>query len=309
MSIPDTINWLQDGEDADALTLNRPLKEFLNLTNNELNNIAYKNKSNTFTANQTFNQPVYFNSTANLKGDTTIGDSISDTLNVVATTTFSNNVIFNGGAEFNSIVTMENLYINDTNNILNFYSSGPYQQKPSISWTVNSTSSNNMVFVSGTGILFPTAVKIQNASFGTATFALDPEWEQDYATANYVNQKLQELYDYLDARLATIEEKLGISTPATLARGITPREAINEIAVPKSKITELFERINSMSEYEGVLEKSNAEERMDLYKNKENEEKVFEIVAKIKERIMLEEEEQRQREEQERLELEAQNLQ
>lgn len=413
----------------------------INLVPNQAN-IAYKNQANTFTANQTFNQPVYFNSTTNLNGNTTIGDSSSDTLTVVAqarfngtfnvnnnavlgsstanshtingmvttnglvvngnttlgttlitsssisargitatfgattvssltcsgTATFSSSVTVNGGLNVKGNAVLgdsasDSHTINGTacftgtstyfapspttsqsvpfiytlrttqfsslrveggdstgdifNSFISLYASAENYTPagsgasgtPYIAWATPSSFSNSMFFISQTGIKFYTAVTIQNASFGVATFALDPVWEQDYATANYVNQKLQELYDYLDARISTIEDKLGIPKVASLSRGITPREAINEIAVPQSTIKQLFDRIEAMEGYNGVLGYSSAEERMEISKLKNDESAIMEIVDKIKARKEREEEEQRQREEQEKAELEAQNQQ
>lgn len=138
---------------------------------------------------------------------------------------------------------------------------------------------------------------IGNAQFGTVTRGVDPAWEQDYATANYVNQKLQELFDYLDTRLATIENKLGISNAKSRARGgIDARAMINNIEVPKSKIAELFDRLENLEGYEGVLGYSNAEERMELYKSKDNEEAVMQVMDSIKARM---EQEAKEREAQE----------
>lgn len=175
-------------------------------------------------------------------------------------------------------------------------------------WSSGSYNRNSVYVESNPNVLiFTQSTTLKNCTLGTNVFALDPEWEQDYATANYVNQKLQELYDYLDARISTIEDKLGIPKVASLARGITPREAINEIAVPQSTIKQLFDRIEAMEGYEGVLGYSNAEERKEIAQVKNDESAVMQIVDKIKARKEQEEEEQRQREEQEKAELEAQN--
>lgn len=149
------------------------------------------------------------------------------------------------------------------------------------------TSSQQQVFV------FKEQTTITNASFGTMTFALDPVWAQDYATANYVNQKTLSLYDEIDARLSAIEEKLGI--PKVASRGVDIKTRLASMEVAKSPITELFERIDSMEEYKGVLGYSNEEERLALSKAIGDEETIMQIVNGIKAR-MQEEQAQKEKE-------------
>lgn len=144
---------------------------------------------------------------------------------------------------------------------------------------------------------FAYATTIANASFGTTTFALDPEWEQDYATANYVNQKTLSLYEEIDARLSAIEEKLGI--PKVASRGVDIKTRLASMEVAKSPITELFEKINNTQGYEGVLAQSNQEERLALSQARNDEIEVMKIVNSIKDRI--------EREAKEREEAEAQS--
>lgn len=135
---------------------------------------------------------------------------------------------------------------------------------------------------------FQSNCTIVNAQFGSITRGLDPVWEQDYATANYVNQKLQELFDYLDTRLTTIENKLGITSAKSRAKTIDAKAMINNIAVPKSKVAELFDRLENLQGYERVLGYSNAEERMELSKAIDNEEIIMQIMDSIKARMEAE---------------------
>ena len=143
---------------------------------------------------------------------------------------------------------------------------------------------------------FDSTTTITNASFGGLTYALDPQWEQDYATANYVNQKSLDLYEEIDARLSAIEEKLGI--PKVASRGVDIKTRLASMEVAKSPITELFEKINNTQGYEGVLEQSDAEERLALSQVRDDETEVMKIVNSIKDRI--------EREAKEREEAEAQ---
>lgn len=133
---------------------------------------------------------------------------------------------------------------------------------------------------------FSTLTTISNAQFGVVTRGIDPVWEQDYATANYVNQKLQELFDYLDTRLTTIENKLGITSAKAKSRsGFDARAMINNIAVPKSKLAELLDRLDNLEGYEGVLGYSNDKERIELSKAIDNEEAIMQVMDSIKARM------------------------
>lgn len=277
-------------------------------------NIAYKNKANTFTASQTFNQPVYFNSTANLNGNTTIGDSSSDTLTVNSRACFTYSYTYFAPSASTSQSVPFGYFSRDSSTAwFSVYGDGTTTSRLAIGASSSSYTpsggvagcpyiywyfggNNYMNFISRSGIIFYRSVTIQNASFGTASYALDPEWEQDYATANYVNQKLQELYDYLDARLTTIESKVGITSAKSKAKTVDARAMINNIAVPKSKLAELLDRLENLEGYEGVLGYSNAEERMELSKARDSEESIMQIMDSIKARI---EKEAKEREAQE----------
>lgn len=150
---------------------------------------------------------------------------------------------------------------------------------------------------------FQSNCTIVNAQFGNITRGIDPAWEQDYATANYVNQKLQNLFDYIDARLTAIEDNLGITKAKSRARGgIDARAMINNIEVPKSKVAELFDRLDNLQGYEGVLGYSNAEERMELYKAKDNEEAIMQVMDSIKARMEAEAKERESQEAQQKQE-------
>lgn len=136
-------------------------------------------------------------------------------------------------------------------------------------------------------------ITLRNFTVVTRSFQSDPEWEQDYATANYVNQKLQALYDHIDGRLKTIEQALNI--PTTLANESRAIKAmIDEIVVPKSKVTTLYEELNSLQGYEGLLDMSEPEERKQIFSTTDRAEQLR-ILDEIK---LRKEEAERQQQEQ-----------
>lgn len=147
----------------------------------------------------------------------------------------------------------------------------------------------NTITYSSMSMEFMYAVTIENASFGTSTYALDPVWEQDYATANYVNQKLQQLYDHIDSRLRALEQ--AVNVPTTLADTRVVKAMIDNMRVPKSKITTLYEELDSLEGYEGLIGMSSTEERQKIFATDDRAEQLR-ILDEIKAR---KEEEERQR--------------
>lgn len=157
-------------------------------------------------------------------------------------------------------------------------------------------------------LFFSDTTKIQNASFGSWYYALDPQWEQDYATANYVNQKLKQMYDHIDARLRAIEEHIGM--PRSRARANEAREMRAKIDnvgdIPKSKLYQVFEEYNKDEDFRDCWCLADDDERAELYSVLNDDNAVREIMERWKakklerDRKMREEAEARDREENQR---------
>lgn len=154
---------------------------------------------------------------------------------------------------------------------------------PMLDWSINGYN-NFMLFTSYSSIKFLSNVTIQNASFGTRMLALDPVWEQDYATANYVNQKLQALYDHVDARLKALEEAAGLPSLARAGDSDMFKAALNKVNVQKSATAELLEELDNLEGYKGVIAFTTPEERLAIVEASDRAEQLR-ILDAVKERV------------------------
>lgn len=140
---------------------------------------------------------------------------------------------------------------------------------------------NLTCYYGSTTIDFSQYATLRNCEIGTFIRAAEPEWEQDYATANYVNQKLQELYDSLNARISALESAVGV--PVT-ARSM-PVDFTQFTQVAKSKVTEVFEKFESDEEYSQLIKQTTPEDRKEIYQVLDDESKIKEILNRVKQRV------------------------
>lgn len=156
-----------------------------------------------------------------------------------------------------------------------------FQEVSSIAVNLQLFNSRALQINNTDSMYFSNTTTLYNCRLSTTTFALDPVWEQDYATANYVNQKLQQLYDHIDSRLRALEQ--AVNVPTTLADTRVVKAMIDNMSVPKSKITTLYEELDSLEGYEGLIGMSSTEERQKILATDDREEQLR-ILDEIKAR-------------------------